>query len=232
MITMIIALRRNPNVSHEFFVTEWRDGHGPLVMTLPEFSGHLLSYRQFYLVDYDQQTAANGWGGGQAPAFDGVAILSFADAETMQVAFSQPRFLSIAAPDADRFTDIPHSDSYLARLISSDALPKSHHGGVSLFEFAAPGAPSTLLDWAGSAPAELTPISADQYQSLANDDADSSSPTPQVQLGPDTASSLITVCAFASAETAKEALAALAERNATAGHPKLTYALALEHCFI
>jgi hypothetical protein len=232
MITMIIALKRAAHVTHDFFATSWEDGHGPLVMTLPEFTQYLLSYRQFFLVDYDTQVSAIGWGGGAAPDFDGVALLSFADAESMRTGFAQPRFQSIAAPDADRFADIPGSASYLTRTISSSELPASHNGGISLFEFADSGVTPMLKDWVENASEELKPISVDQYQSLAEDDVDSSSPTPQVQLGANTACSYITVCGFVDANTARKALTSLEERNSASSGSKPVYALVREHTFI
>lgn len=72
MISLHAFLVRKPGMSHQEFVTYWRDHHGPFIRDTPELARHLLRY--------EQHPRIPGGRGGDTD-YDGVAIQSFASWE-------------------------------------------------------------------------------------------------------------------------------------------------------
>lgn len=98
MIKYIICATRKAGLSHEEFSAYWRDHHGPLVRSVPEFVRHVRKYVQCHLV---KGLAPLGIAG----TYDGVAELWFDSVEDMERAFSEPRYLEMIRPDEQKFVD-------------------------------------------------------------------------------------------------------------------------------
>lgn len=88
MVTLFAFLVRKPELTHEEFLTYWREQHGPLIRDTPALAR--------YLVSYQQHARLPGARGG-SPEYDGVAV---------QVYRSWDDFMAmLAEPDAQRMTD-------------------------------------------------------------------------------------------------------------------------------
>jgi len=98
MVKYIICATRKAGLSHEEFSAYWRERHGPLVRSVPEFARYVRKYVQCHLV---KGSAPLGSGG----TYDGVAELWFDSVEDLQKAFSEPRYLEIIRPDEQKFVD-------------------------------------------------------------------------------------------------------------------------------
>jgi hypothetical protein len=49
MVKLIICAARKPTMTHEEFDAYWRDQHGPLVRSVPEFMRHVRKYVQCHI---------------------------------------------------------------------------------------------------------------------------------------------------------------------------------------
>ena len=220
MITLIICVRRAAHVTHEYFEAYWRDTHGPLVTSVSEFTRHLRSYRQFHLIDYKPAIESEPSSG-----FDGIAILSFADAEAMQAAFQEPRFLSVLEPDTYNFGDLAHSPQFVACADGSEEPASSRHGSIAVFEFAGPAATPALQVWTTNASQNPRPAAVERYKTLAPEGVDGSNSVPPTY---------ITACSFTNFEEAARVLTSLTGRESgrSSVGPKPIYAMAREHVFL
>jgi uncharacterized protein (TIGR02118 family) len=101
MVKFVVAVRRKPGMSAEEFHRYWRENHGPLVRSVPEFMRHVRRYVQSHTL----ADAASGFpaGGG---SFDGYAELWFDDVESVRRAFQEPRYLEVIRPDEPKFADL------------------------------------------------------------------------------------------------------------------------------
>jgi uncharacterized protein (TIGR02118 family) len=98
MVKYIICATRKASLSHEEFSAYWRDHHGPLVRSVPEFARYVRKYVQCHLVKGSVPLGSGG-------SYDGVAELWFDSIEDIQKAFSEPRYLEIIRPDEQKFVD-------------------------------------------------------------------------------------------------------------------------------
>ena len=99
MVKYIICATRKAGMTHEEFKTYWRNNHGPLVRSVPEFMRHVKKYVQCHLVSSAMPIGAAG-------AYDGVAELWFDNPEEIEKAFNEPRYLEIIRPDELKFVDL------------------------------------------------------------------------------------------------------------------------------
>jgi uncharacterized protein (TIGR02118 family) len=81
VISLHAFLVRKPGMSHEDFVTYWRDVHGPFIRDTPGLARHLLRY--------EQHPRIPGRQGGDSD-YDGVAIQSFASWEEFGAMLADP----------------------------------------------------------------------------------------------------------------------------------------------
>jgi uncharacterized protein (TIGR02118 family) len=106
MIKFIICARRKAGLTRAEFSAYWRNQHGPLVRSVPEFMRHVRKYVQCHLVPGDSPF-------GGEPAHDGVAELWFDNTEELSRAFNEPRYLEIIRPDELKFVDISNCLSFV-----------------------------------------------------------------------------------------------------------------------
>jgi uncharacterized protein (TIGR02118 family) len=99
VIKLIICCVRRADLTHEAFTRYWREQHGPLVLSVPEFTRHVRRYVQCH-------PREAGIPLGAAAAYDGVAELWFDDAASLARAFAEPRYLEIIRPDERKFADL------------------------------------------------------------------------------------------------------------------------------
>lgn len=106
MLKLIVCMKRKPGLSRKEFNAYWRDNHGPLVKSVPQFMRHVRKYVQCHLIDGAEPVV------GSIPNYDGVAALWFDSPETMQQAFTEPRYLEIIRPDELKFIDLDNCLSF------------------------------------------------------------------------------------------------------------------------
>lgn len=112
MTTLAVCIRRRGDLSRAAFSAYWRDTHGPLIRSCPEFTRHLASYTQYHAIDGDSDIARMF---GISGEYDGVALLRFHDAEAMRQAFAEPAYLERVRPDEPRFVDLEASLSMIVQ---------------------------------------------------------------------------------------------------------------------
>lgn len=101
MITLMVMAKRKPGMSRAEYSRYWRNNHGPLVKSVPEFMRHVKSYTQYHIPD--APAGAQIVGGDSE--YDGFALLQFDSRETMMQAFNEPKYLEIIRPDEHKFLD-------------------------------------------------------------------------------------------------------------------------------
>jgi uncharacterized protein (TIGR02118 family) len=106
MVKYIICARRKPGWTRAEFSDYWRNQHGPLVRSVPEFMRHVRKYVQCHIVAGAPPLGVEG-------AYDGVAELWFDNPEEIARAFEEPRYLEIIRPDELKFVDLPNCISFL-----------------------------------------------------------------------------------------------------------------------
>jgi uncharacterized protein (TIGR02118 family) len=220
MTTLIICVRRATHVTHEYFEAYWRDSHGPLVTSVSEFTRHLRSYRQFHLIDYKPAMESE-----PASEFDGIAVLSFEDAEAMQAAFQEPRFLNVLAPDTYNFADLEHSPQFVVCADGSQEQATSRHGSITVFEFAGPARTPALQSWTANGSQNPRPAAVERYKTIAPEGVNGSTGEPPTY---------ITACSFTKVEEASRVLISLTEQGSgqlSVGR-KPIHAIAREHVFL
>ena len=106
MVKFIICAKRKAGLTRAEFNTYWRNNHGPLVRSVPEFMRHVRKYVQCHRLTVESPF------GGDAP-YDGIAELWFDNPEAITQAFNEPRYLEIIRPDELKFVDLPNCISFI-----------------------------------------------------------------------------------------------------------------------
>ncbi len=75
MFTILVVIRKKPEISQEEFRRIWMDEYGPLYKQIPQ----VRSYQQYHLSDRRKDSSED--------AIDGVAVMSFDSEEEMQAAW-------------------------------------------------------------------------------------------------------------------------------------------------
>jgi uncharacterized protein (TIGR02118 family) len=99
MVKLIVCARRKAGITHDEFGRYWRENHGPLVKSVPEFIRHVRRYVQCHIVSHAVPLGASA-------DYDGVAELWFDSVEELNRAFTEPRYLEIIRPDELKFADL------------------------------------------------------------------------------------------------------------------------------
>ncbi|WP_157083031.1 SDR family oxidoreductase [Novosphingobium lentum] len=110
MTTLVVCIKRRHGMSAAEFSTYWRDVHAPLLGACTDFTRHLISYVQHHFVDRASPVAAMF---GVSGDYDGVAVLTFRNAEALAQAFVEPRYLADIRPDEPNFVDLTSSLSFV-----------------------------------------------------------------------------------------------------------------------
>jgi uncharacterized protein (TIGR02118 family) len=98
MIKLIICAKRKAGLTFEEFDRYWRERHGPLVRSVPEFARHVRKYVQCHLLKGAVPFGIPG-------DYDGVAELWFDSVEDAAAAFREPKYLEIIRADEIKFVD-------------------------------------------------------------------------------------------------------------------------------
>jgi uncharacterized protein (TIGR02118 family) len=109
MVKFVACLKRKPGMSSAEFHRYWKDAHGPLVKSVPEFMRHLRKYVQSHSVSDSVP------GFPSAPSqYDGIAELWFDSVEEVSKAFNEPRYLEIIRKDEPKFLDLAACSIFVA----------------------------------------------------------------------------------------------------------------------
>lgn len=106
MIKLIVCAVRREDFTFEQFDSYWREQHGPLVRSVPEFTRHLRRYVQSHLASSDVPLM-------QSDDCDGVAEVWFDSLDDMHRAFNEPRYLEVIRPDELKFLAMDKCRSYV-----------------------------------------------------------------------------------------------------------------------
>jgi uncharacterized protein (TIGR02118 family) len=99
MVKLIVCAKWKSGITHEEFGRYWRENHGPLVRSVPEFIRHVRKYVQCHIVNGSVPL-------GTSSDYDGVAELWFENLDELNKAFTEPRYLEVIRPDELKFADI------------------------------------------------------------------------------------------------------------------------------
>lgn len=108
--TLIVCIKRRADLSPAQFSHHWREVHAPLLLACTPFSRHILRYEQFRMADRNDGVAALF---GAAGGYDGVAAITFADAQSIAAAFQEEAYLSQVRPDEPNFIDLDNCLSFI-----------------------------------------------------------------------------------------------------------------------
>ncbi|MGH7966785.1 MAG: EthD domain-containing protein [Candidatus Binatia bacterium] len=102
MVKLVGCLRRKPNMDAAEFQRYWKEVHGPLVKSVPEFFRYVRKYVQGHTLN----DPVPGFPPQTSPSFDGIAELWFDSVAELGKAFAEPRYLEIIRPDELKFLDL------------------------------------------------------------------------------------------------------------------------------
>lgn len=114
-VALVVCIKRKAGMSAEAFSRHWRDVHAPLIRACRPFARHLVRYTQHHLADQNSPVARMF---GISGAYDGVAVLEFADMDAMAQAFAEPAYLEQVRPDEFNFVDLEHGLCFLTEPFS------------------------------------------------------------------------------------------------------------------
>ena len=106
MVKYIICATRKSGMTWEEFDAYWKNHHGTVVKSVPEFIRHVRKYVQCHLVKGAMPLGAAG-------NYDGIAELWFDSVEELEKAFNEPQYLEIIRPDELKFVDLSKCMSFI-----------------------------------------------------------------------------------------------------------------------
>lgn len=106
MVKYTILVTRKAGLTWEEYDAYWKNYHGTVVKSVPEFIRHVRKYVQCHLVKGAMPLGAAG-------AYDGIAELWFDSVEELQAAFNEPRYLAIIRPDELKFVELEKCMSFI-----------------------------------------------------------------------------------------------------------------------
>jgi uncharacterized protein (TIGR02118 family) len=98
MLKVDILSVRRPDLTHEQFVTHWRDVHAKLFSSQPTVKQHVRRYIQ-------SRTIADTPDGVAIANVDGIAQIWFDDMAGFHAVFSSQNYLDVIRPDENQFVD-------------------------------------------------------------------------------------------------------------------------------
>ena len=114
MVKLVGCLRRKPGMTEAGFHHHWKNIHGPLVKSAPEFFRHVRKYVQGHTLS----DSVPGFPSLASPPFDGVAELWFDSIADIGKAFSEPHCLEIIRPDKLKFLDLANCSMVIVEEVS------------------------------------------------------------------------------------------------------------------
>lgn len=103
MIKFTAMLVRNPDLTHEQFVTHHKSSHAELFMSLAASRQHVRRYVQSHGLGLDLP-------GMPASRYDGITEIWFDDAAGFAAVFASPEYLATVRPDEESFLDLAAGD--------------------------------------------------------------------------------------------------------------------------
>jgi uncharacterized protein (TIGR02118 family) len=107
VIKLIVAIRRNPDMSPEQFHAYWRTVHAKKVRALPATARYIRRYVQAHTIDGEYS--------GNEPSYDGTAELWFDSVEDKDAFYSDPEYLRVVRPDEMVFADMANTRFFVTR---------------------------------------------------------------------------------------------------------------------
>jgi uncharacterized protein (TIGR02118 family) len=95
MKTLVVCVKRRSDLTPQQFSTYYRDNHASLIMSCPDFTRHLHSYKQHHVIDAGSEIVELFGASGD---YDAVAILTFKSEKSMVQAFQEPQYLNRIRP--------------------------------------------------------------------------------------------------------------------------------------
>lgn len=110
MIKLICFIRRRLDLDVPAFQKHWREGHGPLIESLPKLRRHLVRYEQNHRLaaDYARDAATGdgvGHSGATVSGYDGSTIMWFESMKEYNAFAGEPDYAEWIAPDEAKFMD-------------------------------------------------------------------------------------------------------------------------------
>lgn len=107
MIKLIVAIRRNPDMSPSQFHEYWRTTHAAKVRSIPACARYIRRYVQAHTVEAEYAAGE--------PSYDGTAELWFDSPADRDAFFSDPDYLRVVAPDERVFADMDATRFFVTR---------------------------------------------------------------------------------------------------------------------
>ncbi|CAD6532618.1 hypothetical protein LMG27952_02640 [Paraburkholderia hiiakae] len=98
MLKVYILSRRRSDMTHEQYMTHWRDVHAPLFSNQPDTKRYVRRYIQSRLTGDRPEGAVLG-------EVDGIVQLWFDDIDGFHAFANSPSYRNVIQPDEERFTD-------------------------------------------------------------------------------------------------------------------------------
>jgi uncharacterized protein (TIGR02118 family) len=107
VLKMHILSRRRGDMTHEQYVTHWRDVHAPLFASQPDVKRYVRRYIQCFVTG-DRPAGPN------LGETDGIVELWFDDIEGFIAFANSPSYINVIQPDEERFTDPKKSEYFFS----------------------------------------------------------------------------------------------------------------------
>ena len=109
MVKFVGCARRKAGMTVAEFQDYWKNNHGPLVKSVPEFWQYVRKYVQGHTLT----VPVPGFPPSDYEPFDGIAELWFDSVEDIGKAFTHPRYLEIIRPDEAKLVDFANSRMFI-----------------------------------------------------------------------------------------------------------------------
>ncbi len=107
MLKLYILSRRKNGMTHEQYVTHWRDVHGPMFASQPDTKKYVRRYIQSRITPDIPKALP-------ITEVDGIVQLWFDDIAGMNAFFDSPSYKNVIQPDELRFTEPSRCEFFLA----------------------------------------------------------------------------------------------------------------------
>jgi uncharacterized protein (TIGR02118 family) len=108
MLKLSILARRRPDLTHEQFLSYWRDGHAELYSSQPDTKRYVRRYIQ-------SRIAGDAPHGFVLADIDGIAQVWFDDMDGFNAFYASPSYINVIQPDELKFTDPKRCEYFFSR---------------------------------------------------------------------------------------------------------------------